>query len=67
MQDIEIDEELTFDYAMTETDPRYNIDLKCEKENCRKKFTGNDWKIPELQEKYNSYFSMYIQEKINYP
>jgi hypothetical protein len=67
MQDIEINDELTFDYAMTETDPRYDIDLKCDKSNCRNKFTGNDWKLPELQKKYRSYFSMYIQEKINNP
>ena len=67
MQDIEINDELTFDYAMTETDPRYDIDLKCDKSNCRNKFTGNDWRLPELQKKYKSYFSLYIQEKIDNP
>ncbi len=67
MRDIDIDEELTFDYAMTETDPEYVVELSCHKENCRQKFTGNDWKQPDLQEKYGKYLSLYIQENINNP
>ena len=65
MRDIEADEELTFDYAMTESDPDYRVELNCDKENCRKVFSGNDFKNKEIQKKYNGFFSLYIQEKID--
>lgn len=65
MRDIEIGEELFFDYAMTETDPEYSLELSCDKTTCRKKFTGNDWKNPEIQKKYAGYFSYYIERKIS--
>lgn len=65
MKDIEKDEELTFDYAMTESDPHYEVELKCDKENCRNKFTGNDWKSQCVQDKYRGYFSLYLQDKID--
>ncbi|MDX1960957.1 MAG: SET domain-containing protein-lysine N-methyltransferase [Leptospiraceae bacterium] len=64
IRDIEPDEELTFDYAMTETDPEYKIELNCSRSTCRKKFTGEDWKKPEIQKKYKGYFSTYIEDKI---
>jgi hypothetical protein len=32
---------------------------------CRGTVTGYDWKIPELQERYDGYFSLYLQDKIN--
>jgi uncharacterized protein len=65
IKDIHENEELTFDYAMTESDPNYSIDLNCNKNTCRKKFTGNDWKNPDLHSKYKGFFSQYIQDKIN--
>jgi uncharacterized protein len=64
LRDIEAGEELLYDYAMTETDPEYKMDLRCEQKTCRKKLTGNDWKLPDLQQKYDGHFSLYIQEKI---
>jgi SET domain-containing protein len=65
LRDIEINEELTFDYAMTESDPDYCLDLHCEKINCRNKFSGNDWKNKQIQDKYKGYFSYYLEQKIN--
>ncbi len=64
LKDISIGEELTFDYAMTETNPDYSVNLHCNKSTCRKKFTGNDWKNPDIQKKYEGYMSLYIQSKI---
>jgi len=32
--------------------------------DCRGKVTFNDWKIPEIQKRYDGYFSWYLQEKI---
>ena len=65
LRDIEPDEEITFDYAMSECDENYTISLSCNKKGCRKVFSGADWMKPELQEKYKGYFSMFIQRKID--
>ncbi|HMV41511.1 MAG TPA: SET domain-containing protein [Leptospiraceae bacterium] len=64
LRDIEINEELTFDYAMTETDPNYSVPLSCDKSSCRKTFSGNDWKNPDIQKKYKGHMSLYIERKI---
>lgn len=68
-------EELTFDYGMelfpSQTElpddkPDFeSYDCMCGKEGCRKKITEYDWQIPELQKKYDGYFSWFIQEKID--
>lgn len=63
MRDIEPGEEITIDYAMMESSD-YGFECNCGSENCRKIVTGNDWKIKELQKKYNGYFSDYLQRKI---
>ena len=62
MRDIEIGEELTCDYAFID-DEDYEFDCTCGSKNCRKKITGRDWKIPELQQRYREYFSPYLQAK----
>jgi len=65
MKDIKPGEEITYDYAMTDSDPDDYFKCNCGAKNCRKIITGNDWKKPSLQKKYRGYFSFYIQEKIN--
>jgi len=64
IRDIEPGEEITFDYAMSESS---DLDMACAcgKPSCRKHITGNDWKIPELQQKYKGYFSEYLQKRID--
>ena len=63
MRDIEPGEEITFDYAMSESSD-YKIACNCGKSACRGIITGNDWKIKELQKKYTGYFSDYLQHRI---
>jgi SET domain-containing protein len=65
MRDIMQDEEITFDYTMVISDPKFRIDCKCGHDSCRKIITGDDWKNPLLQNKYDGYFSVYIKEKID--
>lgn len=69
MRDIEEDEEVTFDYAMclhrVEGLQPYRLECLCGSGNCRKIITDDDWQIPELQNKYNGYFSWYLQDKID--
>ncbi len=65
MRNILKDEELTFDYAMTDNDPGIYFKCRCQEKNCRKFITGEDWKNLELQKKYKGYFAWHIQEEIN--
>ena len=63
-REIEIGEELTFDYATCDDSDYDEFDCQCGSQNCRGVVTGQDWKITELQEKYAGHFSPYIQEQI---
>lgn len=64
MRDIFPGEEICFDYAMSDGSPYDEFSCKCRSANCRGKVTGNDWMLPRLQEKYNHYFSPYLQKRI---
>jgi Proteins containing SET domain len=65
MRDIATGEEITFDYCMTISDDLFaRMECCCRTTNCRKIITCNDWKLPELQKKYQGYFSHYLQQKI---
>lgn len=63
MRDIQAGEELTHDWATTDDDT-YAMVCHCGSPQCRKIITGQDWRRPELQEKYREYMSWYLQEKI---
>ncbi|HYR84788.1 MAG TPA: SET domain-containing protein-lysine N-methyltransferase [Terriglobia bacterium] len=64
MRDIEAGEELTHDWATTDDDT-YELECRCNAKDCRKVITGQDWRKPELQEKYRDFMSWYLQEKID--
>jgi len=69
MRDIKRGEEITYDYAMTDAnigEEWEDMDCLCQSDKCRGKITGDDWKIPELQERYRGYFSTYLEKIINY-
>jgi len=63
MRDIEPGEELTHDWATTDDDG-YEMDCRCGAPTCREVITGKDWMRPDLQEKYDGYFSQYLEDKI---
>jgi hypothetical protein len=56
-------EELVMDYAMMD-DFDDEMTCACGAPTCRKTVTGRDWKKPELQRRYQGYFSAYLQKKI---
>ena len=64
LRNIEIGEEITFDYAMTDSSKYDEFTCACEKNGCRKKITGIDWQKEELQARYRNYFSSYIEKLI---
>lgn len=63
MRNIDPGEELTFDYAMSESSD-YRMDCRCGAPNCRHVITGDDWKRSYLQKQYDGYFSDYLQRRI---
>lgn len=65
MRAIDPGEEVCFDYAMTDASPYDQFDCECGAPTCRGRVTGNDWLLPELQERYRGYFSTYVQGLID--
>lgn len=65
MRDIEAGEEICFDYAMSDSSDYDEFECHCGAHNCRKRVTGNDWKLPELHERYKGYFIPYLQRRID--
>jgi uncharacterized protein len=70
MRDIRAGEEVTFDYCMTVSESVgstmvFRMECRCGSSLCRTVITENDWKLPDLQERYREYFSQYIQEKMD--
>lgn len=64
MRDICVGEQITIDYAMCLTENFGDMECFCGSSQCRGRFTGNDWMIPELQIRYRGYFQPYIEEKL---
>jgi SET domain-containing protein len=64
LRDVEAGEELMFDYAMSDGGPYDEFECYCGSPNCRRKVTGNDWKLPELWAKYQGFFSPYLARRI---
>ncbi|MEP7287477.1 MAG: SET domain-containing protein-lysine N-methyltransferase [Chloroflexota bacterium] len=65
LRDIVPDEQVCFDYAMSDAHPSFRMPCACGQPDCRKVITGDDWKKPELQQRYKGYFSPYIQRMID--
>ena len=64
LRDIEVGEELTFDYAMSDSSKYDEFNCACGKDKCRERITGLDWQKKDLQAKYSKYFSAYIESLI---
>jgi SET domain-containing protein len=65
LRDIDPGEEVCYDYATSDGGPYDEFDCACGAPSCRGKITGNDWKRPELWERYAGYFSPYLQRRID--
>ncbi len=64
LRHIALDEEICYDYAMSDSSPYDEFECHCGAENCRRWVTGNDWKRPELWVRYAGAFSPYLQRRI---
>jgi hypothetical protein len=63
MRAVAAGEELTHDWATTDDDV-YELECNCGSPLCRGRLTGQDWRRPDLQQKYRGFFSQYLEEKI---
>jgi len=65
-RDIEPNEELTFDYAcgIDWEDFVAPWECVCGSPMCRKRITGKDWRIPQLQERYAGHFTPLVSKWI---
>jgi SET domain-containing protein len=55
IRNIEQDEELTYDYGLAESNPKFTMQCDCKSNNCRHVITGNDWKDHEFRKKNKNY------------
>ncbi len=64
-RDIAPGEEISGDYAVWEGEPEYTLGpCNCGSPLCRITITGNDWMLPELQERYKGHFLPFITKRI---
>lgn len=65
LRDIAVDEEVCYDYAMTDGTPYDEFECRCGTPHCRGTVRGDDWQKPELWARYAGYFSPYLQRRID--
>jgi SET domain-containing protein len=65
MCDIESGTEVTFDYAMCDGSAYDEFECACGAGRCRGRVTGEDWRRPELWERYAGFFSPYLRRRID--
>ena len=64
-RDIAIGERISVDYGTINSNSYLELDCHCGAPNCRGRVTMEDWKKPELQEKYKGCFIPYLQRRID--
>ena len=59
-------QELTADYAMWKDDESSVAawECRCSSPLCRHRITGRDWRLPDLQQRYDGRFSPFLNERI---
>jgi hypothetical protein len=65
MVDVPAGQELLTDYAMSTTDPDFLLRCHCESYRCRQMVEGSDWRIRQLQDRYDGWWVPYVQELID--
>jgi diaminopimelate decarboxylase len=62
IRSIDVNEELVFDYAFSETQHQA-FECNCGSSSCRKRIEPTDWKRSDIQKNYGDFFSPYIKNK----
>jgi hypothetical protein len=64
MRDIAAGEEICIDYAMCDGSQYDEFSCLCGTRRCRGRITGEDWRIPDLIERYWGFFAPYLRRRI---
>jgi len=64
MREIAAGEELTIDYALFLADPGFAMECRCRAADCRGVVKGTDWMRADLRERYQGWFSWWLQQEI---
>ena len=65
MTDVAAGQELVSDYAMSTADPDYVLRCHCPSYRCRQMVAGDDWRIPQLQDRYRGWWVPYVQSLVD--
>ncbi|MGI8677184.1 MAG: SET domain-containing protein [Jatrophihabitans sp.] len=65
MRDIATGDELTHDYATSTGDAGFVLYCHCETYRCRQVVEGTDWQIPQLQQRYASFWTPMLRRRID--
>ena len=57
-------DEVCFDYATSDSTPYDEFECGCGEPECRGRITARDWQCPELIQRYQGYFSPYLEIQI---
>ena len=63
MRDVAAGEELTTDYALFDGIADATMACACGTPHCRGRVTGDDWRDPELRQRYAGWFSRYLEDR----
>ena len=58
-------EEITFDYAATDSSPFLEFDCACVKKPCRTRVSADDWQRSDVRAANHGHFSPYLQRRID--
>ena len=64
MRDIPVGTELVTDYALAIDAPSALLWCHCDTYRCRQVVEGDDWRIPQLQQRYAGYWTPVIAKRI---
>jgi hypothetical protein len=65
LRDIAVGEEICFDYATSDGCDYDEFECCCGARECRGRIGGDDWRKPELQQRYRGHFAPYLQQRID--
>jgi hypothetical protein len=64
LRDIAAGEEICFDYAMSDGTCYDEFDCQCGSPRCRGRVTGDDWRLPDLRDRYRGHFSTFLEQRV---
>jgi hypothetical protein len=64
IRDVAHGEELTYDYALAESNPNFIMKCTCGSKKCRKVITGNDWKDESFWARSREYMLPHLRRLI---